>query len=240
MLIPSLLAASLLVGVHLFSGRLRFLHGTPRSRWLSVAGGVSVAYVFIHLLPEIAKGQRLLEDREVAVLSFLEHHAYLLALVGLVMFYGLERMVRRHRERRPHDAETSPGVFWLHLASFSLYNVLVGYLLTHRETPGVAALLWFAIAMALHFLVNDFGMQQDHKGRFDRVGRWVLAAALLAGWALGFFVEVSELAVSAWIAFLTGSVILNVMKEELPEERESRFSAFVLGAFGYAALLLTL
>ena len=39
------------------------------------------------------------------------------------------------------------------------------------------------------------------------------------------------------VAFLSGAVILNVMKEELPEERESRFSAFLAGAAGYAAVL---
>lgn len=39
-------------------------------------------------------------------------------------------------------------------------------------------------------------------------------------------------------AFLAGGMILNVLKEELPEERESRFTAFLSGAAGYAALLL--
>jgi hypothetical protein len=39
-------------------------------------------------------------------------------------------------------------------------------------------------------------------------------------------------------AFLAGGIILNVLKEELPEERESRFSAFTAGTAAYAALLL--
>jgi hypothetical protein len=30
---------------------------------------------------------------------------------------------------------------------------------------------------------------------------------------------------------------LNVLKEELPERRQSRFSAFAVGAAGYATLL---
>lgn len=55
--IVSLLAVAVLVAVHLFSHRLRFLDGTPRSIWLSLAGGVSVAYVFVHLLPELSEGQ---------------------------------------------------------------------------------------------------------------------------------------------------------------------------------------
>jgi len=35
-----------------------------------------------------------------------------------------------------------------------------------------------------------------------------------------------------------GGVILNVLKEELPEERKSRIAPFFLDAFGYAAILL--
>ena len=41
-------------------------------------------------------------------------------------------------------------------------------------------------------------------------------------------------------AFLAGGVILNVIKEELPEEQESLFWAFALGAALYTALLLAL
>lgn len=42
------------------------------------------------------------------------------------------------------------------------------------------------------------------------------------------------------MAFLAGEVILNVLKEELPNERKSRFGAFALGTAAYAALLLVL
>jgi hypothetical protein len=43
--------------IHLFIGRMHVLSVTPRSRWLSAAGGVAVAYVFLHLLPELAAHQ---------------------------------------------------------------------------------------------------------------------------------------------------------------------------------------
>lgn len=85
-LIASFLAALMLASVHLLCVRLRFLDRTPRSRWLSFAGGVAVSYVFLHLLPEIAKGQRLMDERTRGVLAFFEGHAYLLALAGLVGF----------------------------------------------------------------------------------------------------------------------------------------------------------
>jgi hypothetical protein len=51
---------------------------------------------------------------------------------------------------------------------------------------------------------------------------------------------VPQAVLSLVLAFVAGGVILNVLKEELPEERESRFWAFALGAAGYGALLLAI
>ncbi len=58
------------------------------------------------------------------------------------------------------------------------------------------------------------------------------------GWAAGAATTVSAAAVDALFAFLAGGVVLNVLKEELPEERRSRFWPFAAGTAGYAVLLL--
>jgi hypothetical protein len=61
--------------VHAIAATLRFLEGTPRSAWLSMAGGVSAAYVFVHLLPELAQAQERVESVAVtAGLDLLEQH----------------------------------------------------------------------------------------------------------------------------------------------------------------------
>jgi len=237
----SLLLAAALACVHLFAGRMRFLSVSPRSRWLSAAGGVSVAYVFVHLLPDLAEEQETIRRAVGGAFAFIEYHVYLVALVGLAAFYGLERAakVSRGRGRRAGGGDAaSPGVFWLHAGSFALYNALIGYLLLHREEPGTVSLVLFAFAMGVHFVVNDFGLREDRKGAYDGYGRWVLAAAVLTGWAVGRLSESSEAALAVRFAFLAGGVVMNVLKEELPEERESRFWAFALGATLYSAVLL--
>ncbi len=239
----TLIAAAVLVAVHLVAGRLRFLDVIPRSRWLSFAGGVSVAYVFVRLLPELSAGQEIvLRSLRAGLLVSIENHIYIIALLGLVVFYGLERTVRASQERTPVAAPdrttTSRSVFWLHIASFGLYNVLIGYLLLHREKPGALSLAFFAVAMALHFFVTDFGLCKDHRRDYDLIGRWVLVGSLAIGWSLGYLTELSELGIAVLASFLAGGVILNVLKEELPEERKSRILPFVLGAFGYTAILL--
>lgn len=249
--LAALPAAALLAIVHVATPSLRFLAGTPRSAWLSVAGGVAVAYVFVHLLPELAAGEESI-SRAVGDIGFAERHVYVVALLGLAVFYGLDRMAKTSRSERQGapvgggrgaeaaPAGTSPQVFWIHIGSFAAYNALVGYLLLHREVMTLRSLAFFTVAMALHFVVNDYGLNDDHKAPYRRIGRWVLIGAVLVGLAVGYATEVSEAAIAALTAFLGGGVILNVLKEEVPSERQSRFWAFALGMAGYAALLLTL
>lgn len=223
--------------IHFFGSRLSVLAGLPRSVWLSAAGGVSVAYIFLHLFPELSEGQEQIE--EMKALEFLKHHIYLIALVGLVVFYGLERAVTSSKKDNKGE-EVDPGVFWLHIGSFAIYNALIGYLLYQREEGPLQELVLFSIAMALHFIVNDYGLQEHHKKDYSKYGRWVLVAALITGWIVGLVLPVSEAVVMMVMAFIGGGVILNIMKEELPEERKSRYWAFVLGAGAYSVLLLSL
>jgi hypothetical protein len=211
-IVVSLLPVVVLALVHLFAGSMRFLEGTSRSVWLSIAGGVSVAYIFVHLLPDLAEEQEAIRQAVGETFAFLEYPVYLVALIGLAAFYGLERSAKSSRQRRRSaDKEDSAeaDVFWLHVASFTVYNALIGYLLLHREQQGLRSLILFAFAMGVHFVV-------------------------------GLIFEVSEAALGVLFAFLTGSVIMNVLKEELPEERKSRFWAFALGAVLYAGILLML
>ncbi|UUR08128.1 hypothetical protein [Sphingomonas glaciei] len=237
-----LLTVLAFVLVHVFGAKLAFLAGMPRSIWLSAAGGVSVAYVFVHLLPELASHQQVIGERarSAGLLASVESHAYLIALFGLALFYGVERFARsRGGGAPPREGERrSLGVFWVHLTAFALYNVLIGYLLLHREENDLRGLVVYAIAMSLHFIVNDQGLRQQHGTTYHRYGRWILAAAPVGGLLLGLATDVSALLLSALFAFLAGGIILNVLKEELPEDRQSRFSAFALGAIAYAAVLL--
>ena len=237
----ALVAAAVLAAVHLLGDRLGGLDVVPRSAVLSAGSGVSVAYVFVHLLPEVARVEdELGELVTTGPLRYLEHHAWLLALAGLVVFYGLELLARRVRGGPPTTGPTPDLVGWVHVASYSLYNALVGVLLVERAHEATAALVLFAIAMGLHMLVNDHGLRADHGRLYRDRGRWLVASAVVAGWALGALTGVTTAVLGMLLAFLAGGVVMNVLKEELPEDRESRWGPFVAATVAYAALLLLL
>ena len=238
--VESALIAMFFALVHFGARRLAFLARTPRSIWLSGAGGISVAYVFLHLLPQLHEGQHtLMESAPWPWLAQQGGGTYLLALGGLTVFYGLEQVAARSRAAQRTGGggdRTGTGAFAVHIGAFALYNFSIGYLLLEAERDN---LLLYGIALGLHFVVNDQALREHHKDRYDAFGRWLLAAAVLAGWALAFQVDVPEPAIRMLIAFLAGGVILNVLKEELPQERASRFGAFAAGVVLYGALLLS-
>lgn len=231
--------AIMLASMHILAKNMHFIRIIPRSRFLSLGGGVSVAYVFIHILPDLKEHQESIADTGL-MLSFLEHHAYLLAMLGLILFYILEKAAKVSTKKNAQDTgknQPKKGTFWLHISSFFLYNGLIGYLLIHGETDGLLDLVFFAVAMALHFIVVDYGLRTHHKDTYNRIGRWILAAAVMVGWGIGVLTKIPEAAIALLLAFISGGIILNVLKEELPDERESSSWAFCIGAFGYVSLL---
>lgn len=241
MIVATLACALAFAAIHLFIGRMSGLHAARRSGWLSFCGGVAVAYVFLHVLPELAVHNAVLvrwigEDTWLA-----DQIVYLVALAGLLVFYGLERHVQASRRtNRAATGEDRPeeAVFHIHMAAFAIYNLIIGYLLLHREEPGFLSLALYAAALGVHFLSNDYGLFLHHRQAYERRVRWIMAGAVSAGWILGLAVEVPEAALSLIFAFLAGSVVMNVMKEELPEDRGARFAPFFGGTAFYGAVLL--
>ena len=237
----TLLMALAFCAVHVFVGRLHFLDRTPRSKWLSFAGGVAVGYVFLHIMPELGAHAATFERATGFAAQLAEALVYALSLAGLALFYGLERALSISRDaRREEEGRDRPHhpVFWLHISASALLMVVIAYLLNHREDPTAAGLALYFAAMMLHFVTADFGTRSDHPEIYDARGRWVLVAATLGGWLLGMLVQLPPIAIGGLFAFVAGGIVLLVLKEELPEERKSYFLPFLGGAVLYAALVL--
>lgn len=232
MLLSAICVAALAV-VHLGADRLRISVEPARSAWLSAASGSSVAFVFVLLMPEVAERQQAVD--EIAFLEFIDHHVWFVALFGLVTFFWVEHWIMTHAEGR---GEATHAAFWGHVGIFALYNVVIGYLLFDPQPALEDRIIPYAIALAFHLLVIDESMRRHHPVRYHRIGRWVLAAGVLTGGAIGAAVELHEAVPALALALLAGGIALNALKEELPEERDARMWPFAAGAVGFALLAL--
>ena len=200
----------------------------------SIGGGVAAAYVFLHLLPELARG-----NQEVAEVLGDPVEAspagdlllFVVAFAGFLLLYGLDHVA----ESRSSEG----GVFAVHLGAYAAYNAVITYALPTRFDGDVAYAVLFVVAMALHFVLSDRALSEHYSGRFARTGRPVLVAALVLGYLLAWlFAPTRTEVVSAMLALLGGFILYNVLRDELPGEKRVRFPAFAGSAGAYAALLL--
>lgn len=227
--------------IHFLSKYMRFADKVPRSKFLSFSAGIAVSYVFIMLLPELKDYQQILSSElENSPWHYLENHIYIVALAGLVLFYSLERLVTLSKSgsQSKQQEQTTSGIFWIHIGSFFVYNAVIGYLLVQERSTSLLGLFFYFVALGVHFITNDWSLRRNHQEMYDRYGRISLTAAILFGWLIGALTELNELALSLLHAFIAGSIILNVLKEELPKEQESSIGSFLIGVIGYTLLLL--
>lgn len=228
--------------VHLLPDELPSISIVSRRSILSAAGGISIVYAFLHLFPELDTRRATLDGVDIVGTTLTAQHIYLLVFVGIALFYGLERIAaisRTDEFTREFGSGTDEPVFWIHIGGFVIYNAFIGYVLVQGET-GTENTVLFAFAMAFHLFGNDEAMEQHHRELYNRFGRWILAASVVVGAAIAVVYTLGDAAFTILLGFLTGGVIFNAIKDELPRTRESRFWAFAVGSVVYAAILLAL
>ncbi|MGY1712539.1 hypothetical protein ACI8AC_23810 [Geodermatophilus sp. SYSU D00758] len=239
----ALAAAAVLVLVQVLVPQAR-RRVSPGSAWFrSLAGGLAVAYVFARLLPDLARTAAAVpDDRPGGLLGLLEDHAFLVALAGLLAYYAvLDRAQDQdRRERRARGGVPTPWPFWAGGALYLVFNLFVGYLLVHQVRPGPTELVLYTVALAARYLTGEIALRDQDPRVYDRLGRWVLAAATLAGWGIGAAIDLGDAAVSVFSALLAGSIILTALKQQLPSSGRARFPVFVGACVPFAALLVVL
>jgi hypothetical protein len=213
-------------------------------RFLSFAAGISVAYIFVHVLPAL----HIIRDIHTQSLTefqmfFPEYSVYLWTMAGFMLFYGLETMVARPcrgaENSTGEHGGAAPWQPWVHIGGFALYAWLMTYLMvwTGKDT---LALCLYAVAMGMHLFPITCSLSSEHHAVYDRRGAFLLALASLAGWACGLTLNIPRPVVFNLVAIVAGGVIVNAAIAELPKEREGRYWFFLTGATVYTAILLIL
>ncbi len=238
----SLIAVLILAFVHLFVKELRRVPAVPRNALLAAGAGASLAYVLMRILPKLAETQEsLMASVDTGVRGFLEHHAYLVAMVGLVVYYGISRLAAYGAEEPEVDLPVRYRAALISTSvGYAAYSLLIGYLIANRLQFGLFSLALITTGMGTLFLVSDHGLRKKWADAYDAWIRWVLSVALLAGWAVGVWIEVSSNMVALWYAFLAGMMLITTIGEKLTLKESGSFWSFLAGVVAFTALLLIL
>jgi zinc transporter ZupT len=238
--------ALLFAGIFAFGNWIRLPAPLARHqrKLLSFSAGISVAYVFVHLLPEVETARAALVQATANwALPLPAYLVSLVALAGFMVFYGVDRLMTWARPACDQASDRGEGRgldYRLHVGIFAVYAGMVTYLRINALEEGETPVLLFALAMGTHFLTVDHTFRREYGASYQRAGRFVLAGAAIAGWALGVVAELPKPLMILPLALLSGAIIAISLIEELPRENEGRFWAFLVGGAFYAAILVPL
>jgi hypothetical protein len=233
-------AALLFALIFLAGGRLHPLRAFVRDRrtMISFGAGMSVAYVFIHVMPEMHDVRRAFAASVAWTLRFEGMGIYFLALVGFLVSYGLDHL--REHLGEPEAPGEAGSAFWVHIGGFAVYVMLMAYLLVNDLEETRVTTLVFAVAIAFHFLSVDHALRIEHGAAYDRMGRYILAGMAMVGWGVGQLLVLPQHVLALAIAFVSGAIIMNSAIMELPSDKDGRFLPFLMGGVLYGLLLLPL
>lgn len=206
----------------------------------SFAGGMAASYVFILLIPEMQ-----LFNKEINIPFF---NTYSLALLGLLIFKGLQHYCRHLAQERTrsmqewafvhsksHEKNLSFRISgYVFVAYSSLILLTLPFQVSHLAT-GMGVVLYL-ITFSLHLCFELLSLNEENVKNYARYVPLPLAIALTAALGLALSQALPESYLLACISLLAGIIIYNVFLVELPNPDRSSYVWFLLGALTFVLL----
>jgi zinc transporter ZupT len=213
---PAALALGILIGVvHFFSENIRPAEGQVRNRVVSFAAGISIAYLFLRLLPETYKAASLLQEW---VFAFL--------LAGFAIFHLVEKFTYKHAERDKLMRELKE----IHSVSFFVYYFTVGIVLEGFMRISLLDGTLFAVPVGLHAALSSASLSEIHgEVRESLLVKIVLSLSTIVGVAFAAVVGVHGLARNILVSLIAGVMLYIIVKEFLPERERGQPVFLVVG-----------
>ncbi|SEN50091.1 hypothetical protein SAMN04488134_101231 [Amphibacillus marinus] len=238
--LPSIFVIIGFILIHFISKTISFKFISARSL-ISFAAGVSVAYVVINLIPYLGYAQnKLNQEFDWDSTNPFSQLIYVVVLIGFVHAYVIyklsERPLRMLGKKNP--VMVSSIYFWYDLIFFAIYNIMIAYLVSSQSLPDQTNVWVYFVAFGLHFLSMDLGMRHHHQQKYRKVGWVVLATSVAFGGGLALIWLPPAYVVTLIKASITGEMLLNVLKFELPIDNHGNVKGFLAGTVCAAVLFL--
>ena len=166
----------IIASCHWYAVVLAAQSDSQQQRLASLGGGAGLAYVFVHLLPELASGGSELSETigmiPYAPSRLVEALLFLIALLGVLVVFSIDVLAQRQTFLFSISS-------WLHLSSFAAINYLYAYSLPSLIGTGIEYGILFTVAIGGHVLLADRFSVIHHPKRFRQRNRWIGRAALL-------------------------------------------------------------
>lgn len=201
--------------IHFFSENLKPEEGLKHYRIISFAAGISIAYLFLDLLPQ---------TYEAAV--YLKQLVFVFLLLGFAIFHLAEKFAYQHSDQDKLARELKE----IHSISFFGYYFLVGIVLRDKIQISILEGSLFMIPIALHAGLSTASLARIHGEIRESFSlKTTLSLSTLLGVIFAILIQVPVVLNNILISFIAGILLYIIVKEFLPEKKKGQPLFFVIG-----------
>jgi|GEM_PF-6098862 len=222
---------------HYLSPQLKKISWISPSQLVSFAAGVTAAYVFLHMLPELIESRdniRVILQKYGWQQQVVDLFVYFLALVGFEVYYILSYMGDRANWRQDGSVNK---LFKYAIGFYFIYNFLITYTLMLRVDTSILYAVLFSLAIGLHFVLTDRQLRRTYPTLFSLKFRIVLLLALIVGFVVSLVFPISAFGTSLFVAFLSGAILCVSFTEQSSITKQTSLVSFMIGSLVMSAIL---
>ncbi len=239
----SFVGLALLICVHIFCGKQTWWQFFEAHGWVSFSAGSSVAYVFIHVFPEIGVLQHQISEtlNQQSSHHFFNQPLYLTVLVGICLPYLLDTLELRYTEHKNQQhKQIHKNIFIIRKLLYMLYNLMVAYMIVNRHSEGVLSMKMIVVVLAMHFIVLNANFRETYPELFKKHIRWFAIIGLVLGAVLGKITALPSFTLSYLFALIGGTLTYIALKQELPKTNHRSPFHFLAGVVCFSLLILSI
>ena len=197
--------------------------------FISLVAGISVTYIFLHLLPNLYSG-----------VSVFSRSLFVFVLVGFVAFHVVEKFIYKYvgEGKISEDLKLNHSV-WLLIYDISIGIVLVNFF----KISAVEGFLFF-IPVWFHSALSNLSIHKisglNFRERADlknKALKLFLSGGALYGATVALVYGVSLKISFVLTGLVAGILLYVVIREMIPKEKEGRPLFFILGVVLYSLLI---
>jgi zinc transporter ZupT len=205
----------LLLGItHFFNDWCEHALHKYKDNIISLAAGVSIAYFFLVLFPELT--------------TFTNHSSILftISLLGFAIFHIAEKHVYQHRSKKKILHEMKE----IHGTAFFFYHFMLGMTIVYISKISFTKGILFFIPIWFHSFVSSISLSEIHHHLKSKLHmKIILSSASILGISLGLVYTLPEFIQGSILAFIIGALLYIIVRDLIPKERTGHVTYFILG-----------
>jgi uncharacterized membrane protein len=191
---------------------------------ISFAAGLSSAYLFLLLLPEVYQGSLILKE-----------YTYLILFIGFISIHISEKYIYKHVNKKKIKDEVRA----VHHTTFFFYHFIIGIILVTFFKQSFREGLLFFIPVWFHTTISSAALTELHKKIKEKsITKVALSLSAILGMIIALLTMIPTAVYYALLALITGSLTYIIVKDLTPKGEEGNLNMFIFGVISYSLIII--